>query len=223
LKSRKEIKALGKTAFQSRYWFCVGMLVLMGLLIGALSGTVIGAILLTGPLLIGVNFLYIGIFTGSSVDAGTPFNKAFEDFGRKLGGYWWMQLHLFLWCLIPIAGPIIAFVKRFAYSQTMYILADCPNVTAEDALSLSRRMMKGRKGELFMFWLSYIGWAILSALTCGILAVFYVAPWQSAARAGWYLELREQCLRDGVVTADELNGVRPEPVFPQYTNPESEV
>lgn len=222
MKSRKEIKALAKTNFKSRYWFCVGMSFLMSLIIGALSGTGIGSILLTGPLCIGLNFLWIGVFTGSNVDAGAPFSKAFEDFGRKLGGYWWMILHLFLWCLIPIAGIFIAIVKSFAYGQTLYLLADCPNVPAQDALSLSRRMMKGHKWQLFVFDLSFIGWWLLAVITCGLVGVFYLAPFQSTARAGWYLELREQCLREGVITADELNGTVPGAAAPAIEAPAAE-
>ncbi len=206
MKSRKEIKLLAKQAFQTSYWPCVGALVLYGLILSALGGTGIGALILGGPLLIGFNFYFINVFMSGCCDIGTAFNKAFEDFGRKLGGYLWMGLFLFLWALIPVAGFFIAIVKTFSYYLTPYILADCPNVRAQDALTLSKRIMKGYKWELFVFCLSFIGWDILNGLTCGLLGIFYVSPWKQTALAGWYLERREQALREGVVTPDELNG-----------------
>ena len=206
MKSRKEIKLLAKQAFQTSYWPCVGALVLYGLILSALVGTGVGPLILGGPLLIGFNFYFINVFMSGRCDIGVAFSKAFEDFGRKLGGYLWMSLFLFQWALIPVAGFFITLVKTFSYYLTPYILADCPNVRAQDALTLSKRIMKGYKWELFVFCLSFIGWDILNGLTCGLLGIFYVSPWKQTALAGWYLERREQALREGVVTPDELNG-----------------
>lgn len=206
MKSRKEIKLLARQAFQTSYWPCVGALVLYGIILSALVGTGVGPLILGGPLLIGFNFYFINVFMSGRCDIGVAFSKAFEDFGRKLGGYLWMSLFLFLWALIPVAGFFITLVKTFSYYLTPYILADCPNVRAQDALTLSKRIMKGYKWELFVFCLSFIGWDILNGLTCGLLGIFYVSPWKQTALAGWYLERREQALREGVVTPDELNG-----------------
>lgn len=206
MKSRKEIKALAKSAFQTSYWPCVGALVLYGIITYALGCTGVGSLILGGPILIGFNFYFINVFLHGGCDIGGAFSKAFEDFGRKLGGYLWMGLFLFLWALIPLAGWVIAIIKFFSYFFTPYILADCPNVRAQDALTLSKRIMRGHKWELFVFYLSFLGWDILSGLTCGILSIFYVGPWKQTALAGWYLERREQALREGTVSPDELNG-----------------
>ena len=55
IKSRVEIKELGKQAFLSRYWLCVIVLLLYALIIGAGSYTGIVAILLAGPLEVGMS------------------------------------------------------------------------------------------------------------------------------------------------------------------------
>ncbi len=206
MKTRAEIKALAKETFRGRYWFCVGVTALYLVILGALSYTGVGSLILGGPLLIGLNFLMVNLFMGAPCDVGSMFSKAFEDFGRKLGGYLWMELFLCLWALIPVAGFFICIVKGLAYSMTCYILSDCPNVKAQDALKLSMRMMDGRKGELFVLHLSFLGWMILNALTMGILAIFWTGPYRQLTMAGWYLELREDCLRTGVITTDELDG-----------------
>lgn len=211
MKTRAEIKALAKVSVKQYYWLAVLSAFLFTLGCAALSSIPLANLLLIAPINIGMNFLFINIFMQAEAMPSQIFNCAFDNYGRKLGGYLWMALHLFLWFCIPVAGIVLIIIKGFAYSQTCYILSDCPNVMAQDALVLSRRMMKGHKWSLFVFYLSFIGWDILSCFTFGLLQIFYIAPYKMAARAGWYLELRETALANGVVTVDELNGVvRPE-------------
>ena len=85
-------------------------------------------------------------------------------------------------------------------------LADCPNVKATDALKLSMRMMNGHKWEYFVMGLSFLGWILLSALTLGILSVFYVDPYMRSSFAEYYLELRDEALRTGAITQGQLDG-----------------
>ena len=209
MKTRSEIKSLAKASMKQRYWLAVLALLLFSFGCTALASIPLASLLLIAPVSIGMNFLFVNIFMQTEAMPSQIFNCAFDNYGRKLGGYLWMLLHLFLWSLIPVAGFIMVIIKGFAYSQINYILCDCPNVTAKDAMKLSRRMMMGNKWRLFVFFLSFLGWDILSCFTCGLLQIFYVAPFKATARAGWYLELREAALANGVVTADELNGVVP--------------
>ena len=230
MKSRQEIKAIGKERFKANYWPCVLAIVLVGVVLGVISG--IGALgaegspgtgdyqpgplngvmgivqlLVTGPLSIGLAYFFIqNIFGSQEITATTPILSCRERFGRKLGGYLWMELFTVLWSLLLIIPGII---KGLSYSMTPYLLADCPNVKARDALKLSMRIMAGHKWELFVFYLSFIGWGILSALTFGILAIFYVAPYTNSAAAVWYLEAREDALRRGVITMGQLEGSEP--------------
>ena len=207
MRTRKEIKAIGRDSFRACYWPCVGASVLVMLAIYAASMVYVGGILLTGPLTIGLYFLYIQLILGKpDLQVSLPFETAFRNYGRRLGGYWWMQLWLFLWSLIPLGGIVMVIIKSLSYSLTMYILADCPNVMAQDALKLSMRIMQGKKGKLFVFYLSFIGWGLLSLLTCGLLSVFYVGPYMQSSMACWYLEAREDALRNGVVTLAQLEG-----------------
>lgn len=210
MRTRKEIKAIGRDSFRACYWPCVGASVLVMLAIYAASMVYVGGILLTGPLTIGLYFLYIQLILGKpDLQVSLPFETAFQNYGRRLGGYWWMQLWLFLWFLIPLGGIVMVIIKSLSYSLTMYILADCPNVMAQDALKLSMRIMQGKKGKLFVFYLSFIGWGLLSLLTCGLLSVFYVSPYMQSSMACWYLEAREDALRNGVVTLAQLEGTEP--------------
>jgi uncharacterized membrane protein len=88
--------------------------------------------------------------------------------------------------------------------MTPYILAESKNVKATDALKLSMRMTQGYKGEIFVMCLSFIGWAILSAITCGLLQFLYTGPYMELSFAGLYNELRQNAVQKGVVTEAEL-------------------
>mgnify|MGYP002627250474 CR=1 FL=1 len=231
MRSRQEIKAIGKERFKANYWPCVLAVLLVGIVFGVISGIGnIGAVtdfesgevqpgplsgvmglvqfIISGPLEIGLCFFFVMNTLGrvDEITAATPITSCKENFGRKLGGYLWMELFTFLWSLLFVIPGII---KAYSYAMTPYILSDCPNVQAKDALKLSMRIMAGHKGELFVFHLSFIGWGILTALTAGILGIFYTGPYMNSAQSVWYLEAREDALRRGVITMGQLEGTEP--------------
>lgn len=117
-------------------------------------------------------------------------------FAFKSGYYGKMVLTLFLrglftflWSLLLIVPGII---KAYEYRMIPYLLADCPEMSREDAFRISKEMMQGQKMEAFILDLSFIGWHLLSAITCGILEIFYVAPYVHATNAELFLALRGQ-------------------------------
>ena len=85
-----------------------------------------------------------------------------------------------LWmCLLIVPGII----KALAYALVPYILADekYKDKKSMEVLKLSEEMMKGHKMDYFVFGLSYFGWFLLGAITCG-LALIYVAPYFTVAQ-----------------------------------------
>lgn len=93
------------------------------------------------------------------------------------------DLYVVLWTLLFIIPGII---KEYEYMMVPYLLAENPQMSKEEAFAASKQMMTGNKWKAFVLDLSFIGWHILSALTCGILEVFYVAPYVDAAHAALY-------------------------------------
>jgi uncharacterized membrane protein len=203
MKLRPEIKLQAKTNFQAQYGISIGAYVLYALIIGAASGITfgVGAILLVPPLVVGYAYFSLRIYRGEQGDIGEMFNVGFNDYGRNLGGVLWMELFIFLWSLLFIIPGII---KAIAYFMTPYILADSKNVRPTEALKLSMRMTQGYKGEIFVMALSFIGWALLSGLTCFILQILYVGPYMSASFAGLYDELKQNAIEKGIVKEEEL-------------------
>jgi uncharacterized membrane protein len=106
--------------------------------------------------------------------------------------------------VVMILLSIPAIIKYYAYSLTAYVLADCPNVKATDAIKISMKMTKGHKGKLFVLDLSFIGWSLLSCITLFILAFVFVMPYYTTTWSGFYEELKAQALESGAITAEEL-------------------
>ena len=94
-----------------------------------------------------------------------------------------------LMMILLILGTILLYIKIYECMPVPYILADNPNIGAREALSESKRLMKGEKWNLFVLQLSFMGWTILSVLTVNILAIFFLTPYQCYTYAAWYRKL----------------------------------
>jgi len=152
-------------------------------------------------LTVNVGGAYSKLYEKEQVSATVAFTELSVNFWRKVGGMLWMSLFIFLWSLLC---GIPGIVKAYSYRLTPYILSRHPNVNATEALNLSKRMTAGHKGKLFMLDLSFIGWYMLSGLTFGILAIFWVVPYHSTADGGYFIELRNKALENGTVSHFEL-------------------
>lgn len=114
----------------------------------------------------------------------------------KKGRYWKSvcavfvrNLHIALWSLLLVIPGII---KSYEYRMITYLLAEYPEMTREEAFSISKEMMRGQKMAAFILDFSFIGWYLLAGVTCGIAGIFYVAPYVHATNAELYVTLRNQ-------------------------------
>ena len=92
------------------------------------------------------------------------------------------------WFLLFIIPGII---KAYAYAMTYYISYDNPELSAEECINRSMKMMYGHKLDLFLLDLSFIGWILLSILTLGV-GMLWVTPYMYTSRAKFYEELKMQ-------------------------------
>ena len=97
------------------------------------------------------------------------------------------DLYIVLWSLLFVIPGII---KSYEYRMIPYILADNPEMPTEEVFAESKRLMSGNKWKAFVLDLSFIGWQLLSVLTCGILSIFYVDPYQYSTNAALYEALK---------------------------------
>lgn len=77
------------------------------------------------------------------------------------------------------------------YSMVDYAFADNPKIKYSEAMEKSAVLTKGRKGELFILGLSFIGWMFLVILTLGLL-IIYVAPYIEASFVQFYLSAKNE-------------------------------
>lgn len=88
-----------------------------------------------------------------------------------------------------------------------FILAENPNLSWRHVHHMSEKMTHGYKWKLFCLEYSFLGWMILDALTFHILGIFYLKPRMQATFAEAYAQIREDCIRRGIVSEGELVGV----------------
>ena len=121
---------------------------------------------------------------------GNMFRDGFGRWGRNAWGLFLVGFFTSLWSLLLIVPGI---VKFYAYSMTPYILIDDPELSANQAINLSKKMMKGHKLDLFYLHLSFIGWNFLSIFTLGI-GLLWVVPYMMTAQAAFYQDIRKEYL-----------------------------
>lgn len=94
-----------------------------------------------------------------------------------------------LWSLLFVIPGVI---KAYEYRMIPYLLAENPQMDHKIAFVLSKKMMDGEKWNAFVLDLSFFGWALLSACTCGVLLIFYVSPYIQYTDAYLYQALRSK-------------------------------
>ena len=70
-------------------------------------------------------------------------------------------LYIALWSLLLVIPGI---VKTYSYAMTPYIMSEHPSLTANEAITESRRIMNGNKWRLFCLDFSFIGWELLCSV-----------------------------------------------------------
>ena len=106
-----------------------------------------------------------------------------------------------LWGMTVIAIPI----KHYSYFMVPYIVAENPDIRANEAITLSRHMMKGHKWECFRIFLSFIPWFLLDYISLGLVSVFYSNAYRTAVYCEYYVKLRKLAKEKGLPYAEKLN------------------
>ena len=199
--SRKELKMAAKQLMGKNYWPLLGAILVAGGILAAASYVgVVGAVFVA-PVPMGLLCYIVSMAQGQRAAFSTLFSEGFrgEYYLRRVGGIAWMSLFSFLWSLLFFIPGI---VKSYSYALTPYLLATHPEIGAKQALKVSMKLMNGKKGELFVLDLSYLGWILLSGLTCGVHSVFSVSPYQTTTKTLWMRQLVAQAEANGELTAE---------------------
>ena len=195
MRTRHEIKAaaLGKCRVS---WSTVVLLTLVyvGVSVAAAAtsfAAVLVDIFLLYPITVGLYMAFL------SYDRDQTQSNLIEDMFRlafdknylhKVLGMFLMELFVFLWSLLLIVPGII---KGLAYFMTPFILEENPELSAYDAIKYSEKMMVGHKWDLFVLFLSFIGWSLLCLLTAGI-CFLWLTPYQTLSVCEFYEDLKAE-------------------------------
>ena len=216
--SRKEIKSRGIEAFLRNYWKCVVVAFILSLLVSGLSSRSVNGqdanvvidnisssfdLFITVATLGTIIGLCISIFVFNVIEVG---GKRFflnnregpalidtliygfrSNYMNIVKTMFMRGLVTFLWTLLFIVPGVI---KAYQYRLVPYLLAENPDLEWRQALDISKSIMNGHKADTFVYDLSFILWYLASAITFGLLGVFYVSPYVCASDAELYVTLK---------------------------------
>lgn len=130
------------------------------------------------------------------------FINGFNLWARGILAGLWESLWTFLWSLLFIIPGI---VKHYAYSQTKFLVTEYQDLSITKAMKISITIAHGHKAELFIMDLSFFGWFLLCALSCGI-GIFWYVPYKTMAMTNAYHSLLKDAISLGVITSEDLVG-----------------
>ena len=189
---RTQLKKLSSNQASEHVWTLVLITLIIsavaGLAGGILGATIIGTvaiIFVVAPLFFANHIIYLNLANGKKPEIVDAFS-GFNIYVRSLCVYFYMQLFTWLWSLLFIIPGI---VKSYSYAMAPYIALENPELGHLDCVTKSKEMMEGHKAELFVLDLSFIGWILLTTVTCGIASLWYI-PYANTARANFYKQLK---------------------------------
>lgn len=93
-------------------------------------------------------------------------------------------------CFVFALSLILALYVEIIYSQVYCIMADFPEKSAREVLSLSRHVMRGHRFRYLYIQISLIPYYLVSVLSFGF-ALLWVVPYRRMICANFYLNLFE--------------------------------
>lgn len=190
----KARESLGNSIFGNQWMMALALCLVYGVIVGVAGSFTSGIVtfIVIGPMTIGLSSsLLTSSRNKTAADIGEMFSAGFkENFGRALLIGLLKSVFICLWtCLFVIPGII----KAYSYGMAEYIAVDHPEYTWKECIDASKELMNGNKWRLFCLDFSFIGWAFVSMLTCG-LGSLWVVPYQNMARVEFYRDLSENKL-----------------------------
>ena len=195
---------LGGGIFANNWLMALVVCLLYTAIIAAVSAIPVvgsvGTILLAGFFAFGLARVFLQLVRGQKdkVEISDLFCGT-EHFSSLIVLNLLVGLFIFLWSLLFIIPGI---VKGYAYSMAYYIKHDHPEYDWKQCIDESQRYMKGYKWQLFCLDFSFIGWFLLGALCCSV-GTLWVVPYQMAARANFYENLKAIYDPEVVAPAEE--------------------
>lgn len=119
------------------------------------------------------------------------------------------ELLILLAALLLLAGGVFFFWLQLRLSLCYHIMTEYPDLSAMDVIRNSFLLMRGNTWRYFCLQISFIGWLVVAACTCG-LGMIVLYPYMAAADTAFYTEI------SGRDTAKEVEfpSLNPDDYFP---------
>ena len=142
----------------TQFWENFGTFIIIGIVL--LVVWLIITIIISGAGKLGYATFNLNLVDHKAVSLSDLFSQ-FHRLGTGFCMNFLVWLYTFLWSLLFVIPGLI---KQYSYAMTPYILAEHPEMTANEAITRSREIMDGNKWRLFCLGFSFIGWSLLCSL-----------------------------------------------------------
>lgn len=205
--TRAELKEQAKAQLKGNVWKLFGITVVYILISmavswvaslvggdGPITGIIsfLGSVFVVYPAAMGLTKTFLNVTYGDQPQVATLIDGFKINYINNVLLYVLIGIFTFLWTLLFIIPGIIA---SYSYTMAPYILLEHPGLSAKEAITYSKQMMKGHKFELFVLQLSFILWALLGIVTFGI-AYIYVGPYITLTTTDFYHSIKGQVFGD---------------------------
>ncbi|CRH21931.1 conserved membrane hypothetical protein [Carnobacterium maltaromaticum] len=163
------------------------MLALIPAFIGSLGVIIVFSIvvaLVQQLLSVGYKWALLDLIDGKNYSVGSLFQGFNRTSFKTIGLIIMMGIFTGLWSLLFIVPGII---KSYSYSQALNILKDNPEIGIMDAITASRKLMDGKKGQLFVLQLTFILWYVIPVIVLILVIVLLGALGGSNESNGFFL------------------------------------
>ncbi len=185
----KILMANARDSLRGFWGLAIGALIIYFLVFCVLGlFPVIGTIatyIIVGPMTVGGVRFTLSVSRKEKPEIGQIFS-GFDRFGTHLAAYLLQTLFVCLWTLLLIIPGIIA---ALSYSMTYFIIAEDSSISASEAITKSKKMMKGNKWKLSYLGFRFTGWFLLVMLSFGI-GFLWVGPYMYVSYAKFYDDLK---------------------------------
>jgi len=144
-------------------------------------------LIITGPLWLGFSKYYLEVARREN-PAYEIMYIGFLDFKRAFITYLLSSVYIILRLLLLIIPGIIA---MFDYGLVFFILSDDSEISSNDAILKSKKMMYGHKKQLFYMSLTFLGLFIVSIFTLFI-GLLWLLPYTYVSYSIFYVDVKKQ-------------------------------
>ena len=159
----------------------------------------------------GILRIYFGFARGEEISIGMMFSEFSRRPFRYILGYLLLMV-IEMFCIMPgticfsvglvgetilailigvvlyLVGMVIMLVVALRFSQTFIIMLEHSEINVMEAFRMSAELMEGNMARFFYIELSFIGWALLGLLSCGI-GMLWVTPYMMQVSVNFYRSL----------------------------------